>query len=66
MRPIITGGLQNQTVLVNTTVTFQCDLISDLEAHIQWAKVHIQNDSDISLSNITKFEVYPILLSGFW
>lgn len=49
---------KNATVLVNTTVTFECPTISDLAAHIEWAKIHIRNESDIDAFNkVQKLEV---------
>ncbi|KAI8490696.1 fibroblast growth factor receptor 2-like isoform X3 [Branchiostoma floridae x Branchiostoma belcheri] len=45
-RPILAPGLpQNQTVVVGSTVDFQCKVFSDAQPHIQWLKHYEVNGS---------------------
>ncbi|XP_055585021.1 fibroblast growth factor receptor homolog 1-like [Uranotaenia lowii] len=57
-RPYIKeGSLTNITVLVNSTATFECRTISDLEPHIEWIKFHITDTMQPEIpENITKLE----------
>ncbi|XP_053698592.1 fibroblast growth factor receptor homolog 1-like [Sabethes cyaneus] len=57
-RPYIKEGfLHNTTVLVNSSATFECRTISDLEPHIEWIKFHIVNMANPEIpENITKLE----------
>jgi len=64
--PIITDGPHNQTVHIGDTVRFSCDLLSDLEYHLQWLK---QLDEDIVVGNETRNYVVlhvSVVLSGLF
>ena len=57
--PIIVEGFpRNQTVLENSTVMFECPLISDLGVHVEWAKFKTDSTTNATIpKNISKFEV---------
>ncbi|CAG9809431.1 unnamed protein product [Chironomus riparius] len=56
--PIIVEGFpRNQTVLENSTVMFECPLISDLGVHVEWAKFKTDSTTNATIpKNISKFE----------
>lgn len=63
----------NQTAIVNGIVTFECPVVSDIAAHITWAKYFAFNDTDInsvSHPNIIELKVYlfikAIILIDDW
>lgn len=47
----------NVTVLVNTSVSFNCETLSDLEPFIQWLKVTSPGEGDDRLPNGTVIQV---------
>lgn len=48
-RPLIKENYpKNTTVLANSTAQFECPIITDLSAHIQWAKYRAHNDSHVA------------------
>ena len=49
--PIITDGPHNQTVHVDDSVRFSCDVLSDPEYYLQWLK-HL--DEDVVVNNETR------------
>lgn len=54
--PIIKEGYpKNVTALENMTIYFECPILSDLGAHIEWAKFEGANGS--IPQNVTKLEV---------
>lgn len=56
--PIIHEGYpKNLTVLENSTVYFECPILSDLGVHIEWAKFHNNNTDTAIPKNVTKLEV---------
>lgn len=58
--PIIRDGFpKNVTAIQNSTLAFECPLISDLGAHVQWTKVNASSQlSNASLTNhVSKLEV---------
>lgn len=58
--PIIRDGFpKNVTAIVNTTLAFECPLISDLGAHVQWTKVNASSQVSNSsfTNNVSKLEV---------
>lgn len=66
---IVEGNPKNITAVVNETVIFNCPVVADIAVHYQWAKYHVDNDTDVtklhSKPNITKLEVlscYVIVL----
>lgn len=59
--PPYISELSNQTAVVNGNVTFTCQIMADLAAHVTWAKYHAFDDSDTdfkSKPNTIKLEVY--------
>lgn len=59
----------NQTAVVSGNVTFRCPVVSDIAAHITWAKYRALNDNDTdsdfpSPPNTVRFQVYSKLLIG--
>lgn len=54
----------NQTAIVNGNVTFKCPVVSDIAAHITWAKYFALNDNDtdtdLSQANKIRFQVYTL------
>lgn len=69
-RPYISEGHpMNQTAVVSGNVTFRCPVVSDIAAHITWAKYRALNDNDTdsdfpSPPNTVRFQVYSKLLIG--
>lgn len=63
-RPYISEGHpMNQTAIVSGNVTFKCPVVSDIAAHITWAKYLALNDNDTdsdfpSQPNTIRFQVY--------
>lgn len=62
-RPYISEGHpMNQTAIVNGNVTFKCPVVSDIAAHITWAKYLALNDNDtdtdLSQPNAIRFQVH--------
>lgn len=61
-RPYIAEGFPtNITAVVSETVMFNCPIIADIAAHIQWARYHAFNDTDglgPSKINATRLEVF--------
>lgn len=56
--PIINEGPKNVTVLENGTATFECQILSDLGAHIEWIKQFRVFDKKAVIPNDTvKLEV---------
>lgn len=54
-KPYIPDGYpQNQTVIVNGNVTFECPVLEDMGTHITWAKHAIRID-DSTDSNSTAY-----------
>lgn len=43
---ILNGYPKNVTAVKNSTVWFECPILSDMEAHFTWAKVNPQNDTN--------------------
>ncbi len=65
-RPVLKEGYpKNITALENSTVTFDCPIISDLEPHIMWAKFRASNGSSKIPNNVHKFPVKFSKLSMF-
>lgn len=61
--PIISEGYpKNMTVLENTTATFECQVLSDLGAHIEWAKFQSSGTVTAIPKNVSKLEVSIQLL----
>lgn len=58
--PIISEGYpKNLTVVENSTATLNCPILSDLEAHIEWAKFYSSNTSKIEIpKDVSKLEVF--------
>lgn len=57
---ILEGYLTNRTVIVGESVNFSCPIISDIAAHVQWARYHAINadDGDLTVkTNVTRIEV---------
>lgn len=54
---ILEGYLTNQTAIIGRSVNFSCPIISDIAAHIQWARYHANNDTDGLKPNITAEQV---------
>lgn len=53
----------NQTAIVSGNVTFKCPVVSDIAAHITWAKYLALNDNDTdsdfpSQPNTIRFQVH--------
>lgn len=53
-KPYINEGFpKNTTAVLNSTVTFRCPIVSDLEPYITWAKVtEYPDDQEISPQGI--------------
>lgn len=62
----------NQTAVVNGNVTFKCPVVSDIAAHITWAKYQALDDNDTDSDfplqpNTVRFQVHFTLFSiGDW
>ena len=71
-RPYISEGHpMNQTAIVSGNVTFKCPVVSDIAAHITWAKYLALNDNDTdsdfpSQPNTIRFQVYSSELNSFY
>lgn len=55
---IIEGSPSNITTGVNSTAMFNCPTITDIAAHITWAKYLALNDSDGTAPDTLKLEVF--------
>lgn len=58
-KPILKEGYpKNVTALANSTVTFECPVLTDLAVWVQWAKYHAYNETDNKIiRNEVAFEV---------
>lgn len=57
----------NQTAIVSGNITFKCPVVSDIAAHITWAKYLAPNDNDTdndfaSQPNAIRFQVPNFLI----
>lgn len=62
---IFAGTPANQTVLLNSTATFECKTMSDLEPYIQWFKTNtsVSNKTD-DMSHDKLIQVMSTYTSG--
>lgn len=59
----------NKTAIVNGNATFRCPVVTDIAAHITWARYHAldKNDTDFtSKQNTVKLEVYCLIIISNW
>ena len=57
-KPYIKNLSKNVTALVNTTAEFECQVASDLEAHIQWIKgITWNEEEDINQETLDRITV---------
>lgn len=54
------GHPQNQTVIVNGNVTFECPVLEDIGTHITWAKHAIRNDGSTDSNSTTYLKSVPL------
>lgn len=60
-KPYIPDGYpQNQTVIVNGNVTFECPVLEDIGTHITWAKHAIRNDGSTDSNSTTYLKSVPL------
>lgn len=63
--PIITESYpKNLTVVENSTAEFHCPILSDLGAHIEWAKFYSSNTTNKIPEDVSKLEVSTTPLHG--
>lgn len=62
---ILEGNPSNITIRVNETAIFNCPTITDIAAHITWAKYRAANDSDGNdAPDASKLEVFVCFYPG--